>query len=108
MDLPDIVGRRQILDVHVKKIKTDASVDLDVMARTTPGFSGADLANLCNEAALLAARYNREAVTQADMEEARDKVSYGRERRSRRITDRERKLTAYHEAGHALVALHNR
>ena len=108
MDLPDIVGRRQILDVHVKKIKVDSSVNLDVMARTTPGFSGADLANLCNEAALLAARYNREAVTQADMEEARDKVSYGRERRSRRITDRERKLTAYHEAGHALVALHNK
>jgi cell division protease FtsH len=107
MDLPDIVGRRQILDVHVKKIKVDSSVDLDVMARTTPGFSGADLANLCNEAALLAARYNREAVTQSDMEEARDKVSYGRERRSRRITERERKLTAYHEAGHALVALHN-
>ncbi len=101
MDLPDIVGRRQILDVHVKKIKVDSSVNLDVMARTTPGFSGADLANLCNEAALLAARYNREAVTQADMEEARDKVSYGRERRSR-------KLTAYHEAGHALVALHNK
>ncbi len=107
MDLPDIIGRRQILDVHVKKIKVDASVDLDIMARTTPGFSGADLANLCNEAALLAARYNREAVTHADMEEARDKVSYGRERRSRRITERERKLTAYHEAGHALVALHN-
>ncbi|MPM79898.1 ATP-dependent zinc metalloprotease FtsH [bioreactor metagenome] len=85
----------------------DASVNLDVMARTTPGFSGADLANLCNEAALLAARHNREAVSQADLEEARDKVSYGRERRSRRITDRERKLTAYHEAGHALVALHN-
>lgn len=107
MDLPDIVGRRQILNVHVKKIKVDASVDLDVVARTTPGFSGADLANLCNEAALLAARHNREAVTQADLEEARDKVSYGRERRSRRITERERKLTAYHEAGHALVALHN-
>jgi len=107
MDLPDIVGRRQILNVHVKKIKVDASVDLDIVARTTPGFSGADLANLCNEAALLAARHNNDAVTQADLEEARDKVSYGRERRSRRITERERKLTAYHEAGHALVALHN-
>ncbi len=107
MDLPDIVGRRKILDVHVKKIKVDPAIDLDVVARTTPGFSGADLANLCNEAALLAGRRNREAVTQADLEEARDKVSYGAERRSRKITDRERRLTAYHEAGHALVALHN-
>jgi len=106
MDLPDIVGRRKILDVHVKAIKVDNTVDLDVIARTTPGFSGADLANLCNEAALLAARYNREAVTGKDMEEARDKVCYGRERRSRRIIDRERRLTAYHEAGHALVAIH--
>lgn len=107
MDLPDINGRRQILDVHVRKIKVAPDLNLDVIARTTPGFSGADLANLCNEAALLAARKNQEAVTQADMEEARDKVSYGRERRSRKITERERKLTAYHEAGHALVALHN-
>ncbi len=107
MDLPDITGRRQILDVHVKKIKAAADLDLDVIARTTPGFSGADLANLCNEAALLAARKEQEAVTQSDMEEARDKVSYGRERRSRKITERERRLTAYHEAGHALVALHN-
>ncbi len=107
MDLPDINGRRKILDVHIKKIKVDPSIDLDVVARTTPGFSGADLANLCNEAALLAARYNREAVIQSDLEEARDKVCYGRERRSRKITDRERRITAYHEAGHALVALHN-
>ncbi|MDD3885857.1 MAG: cell division protein FtsH, partial [Victivallaceae bacterium] len=100
-------GAASILDVHIKKIKVDASIDLDVISRTTPGFSGADLANLCNEAALLAARRNREAVTQGDLEEARDKVSYGAERRSRKITDRERKLTAYHEAGHTLVALHN-
>ncbi|MGE4564950.1 MAG: ATP-dependent zinc metalloprotease FtsH, partial [Victivallaceae bacterium] len=107
MDLPDIVGRRKILDVHVKAIKVDGTVDLDVIARTTPGFSGADLANLCNEAALLAARYNRDAVTGKDMEEARDKVCYGRERRSRKIIDRERRLTAYHEAGHALVAIHS-
>ncbi len=107
MDLPDIVGRRKILDVHAKNIKVDSTVDLDVIARTTPGFSGADLANLCNEAALLAARYNREAVTGKDMEEARDKVCYGRERRSRRIIERERRLTAYHEAGHALVAIHS-
>lgn len=107
MDLPDIAGRRQILDVHAKKIRTAPDIDLDVIARTTPGFSGADLANICNEAALLAARNNRDAVTQKDLEEARDKVNYGTERRSRKITERERKLTAYHEAGHALIALYN-
>ena len=107
MDLPDIAGRRKILEVHIKKIKAAGDVDLDVIARTTPGFSGADLANICNEAALLAARRGRETVSQAELEEARDKVSYGSERRSRKITDRERKLTAYHEAGHALVALHD-
>ena len=106
MDLPDINGRRQILDIHAKNIKLSDKADLDVVARTTPGFSGADLANLCNEAALLAARANKEEVTQTELEEARDKVSYGRERKSRKITDRERRLTAYHEAGHALVALH--
>ena len=107
MDLPDINGRRKILDVHAAKIKTVEGIDLDVIARTTPGFSGADLANVCNEAALLAARRNREAVTQEDLEEARDKVNYGSERRSRKITDRERRLTAYHEAGHALMALYD-
>ena len=107
MDLPDIAGRKQILEVHVKKIKVTNNIDLDVIARTTPGFSGADLANICNEAALLAARRGLEAVSQAELEEARDKVSYGTERRSRKITERERVLTAYHEAGHALVALHN-
>ena len=107
MDLPDIAGRRQILDVHIKKIKVADSIDLDVIARTTPGFSGADLANLCNEAALLAARRNKEVISQDELEDARDKVSYGAERRSRRINDRERKLTAYHEAGHTLVALYN-
>ena len=107
MDLPDINGRRKILDVHIKSIRVAADIDLDVIARTTPGFSGADLANLCNEAALLAARRNRETVSQAELEEARDKVSYGSERHSRKITDRERKLTAWHEAGHTLIALHN-
>ncbi len=106
MDLPDIGGRRKILDVHIKNIKVGNNVDLDVLARTTPGFSGADLGNLCNEAALLAARHERPEVCQADLEEARDKVRYGRERRSRKITERERRLTAYHEAGHALIALH--
>ena len=107
MDLPDINGRRKILDVHIRNIRVEADIDLDVIARTTPGFSGADLANLCNEAALLAARRNRETVSQAELEEARDKVSYGSERHSRKITERERKLTAWHEAGHALIALHD-
>ena len=107
MDLPDIKGRRQILDVHVKKIKTDDTVNLDVIARTTPGFSGADLANVCNEAALLAARRGKESVGEAEMEEARDKVNYGTERKSRKLTEHDRKLTAVHEAGHALVALYD-
>ncbi|MBO5763057.1 MAG: ATP-dependent zinc metalloprotease FtsH [Lentisphaeria bacterium] len=105
MDLPDIAGRRKILEVHANKIKTDDTVNLDILARTTPGFSGADLANLCNEAALLAARHGKEQVSHAEMEEARDKVCYGRERKSRRIVERERRLTAYHEAGHTLVAM---
>ena len=105
LDLPDIRGRHKILEVHAKNIKIDKGVDLDVIARGTPGFSGADLANLVNEAALLAARNNREAATMADMEEARDKVRWGRERRSRKISERERRLTAYHEAGHTLVAM---
>ena len=107
MDLPDIKGRRQILAIHAAKIRLADNVDLDVITRNTPGFSGADLANLCNEAALLAARYNQEFVMQKDLEEARDKVCYGSERRSRKINDRERRMVAYHEAGHALIALHN-
>lgn len=106
MDLPDIRGRRMILNVHAKNIKLDPSVDLDVIARSTSGFSGADLANLINEAALLAARNDRKAAIQADLEEARDKVCWGRERRSRKISERERRLTAWHEAGHAIVNLH--
>lgn len=105
LDLPDITGRRKILDVHIKGIKMEEGVDLDVIAKSTPGLSGADLANLCNEAALLAASSGREAVSLADMEEARDKVRWGRERKSRKINDKERKLTAYHEAGHALVGI---
>ena len=106
LDLPDIHGRRQILAVHSKNIRLNPEVDLDTVAQSTAGFSGADLANLCNEAALLAARQNRDSVLQIDMEEARDKVCFGRERRSRRITERERRLTAYHEAGHALTGLY--
>ena len=106
LDLPDIRGRRQILDVHSKNIKVDPTVDLDIIARGTPGFSGADIANLVNEAALLAARANKDAADHKDFEEARDKVCWGRERRSRRISDRERNITAYHEAGHTLVQLY--
>ena len=105
IDLPDIRGRRQILDVHAKTIKLEENVDLDVVARSTPGFSGADLANLINEAALMAARENRKAATQHDLEEARDKVCWGRERKSRKISESDRKLTAWHEAGHAIVTL---
>ena len=105
IDLPDIKGRRQILDVHAKTVKFDDSIDLDTIARSTPGFSGADLANLINEAALMAAREDRKAANQHDLEEARDKVCYGRERRSRKIPEKERKLTAWHEAGHAITTL---
>ncbi len=105
IDLPDIKGRCQILAGHAKNIKLDAAADLDVIAKSTPGFSGADLANLINEAALLAARNNRPAALQEDLEEARDKVCFGRERRSRQIPDHERRLTAWHEAGHTIVNL---
>jgi len=105
IDLPDIRGRRQILDVHAKTVKFEPDVNLDTIAKSTPGFSGADLANLINEAALMAARENRKAANQHDLEEARDKVCWGRERRSRKISDQDRKLTAWHEAGHAIVTL---
>ena len=105
IDLPDIAGRRKILDVHAKNIKLDPKADLDAIAKSTPGFSGADLANLINEAALLAARANKSAADQADLEEARDKVCFGRERRSRKIPERDRRLTAWHESGHAIVNL---
>lgn len=101
--LPDVKGREQILGVHTKKIKLAAGTDLGVIARGTPGFSGAELANLINEAALLAARKEIKAVTLAEMEEARDKVRWGRERRSLALSDKEKKNTAYHEAGHAIL-----
>lgn len=103
IDLPLIDGREQILKIHSSKITLAEGVDLRRLARGTPGFSGADLENLLNEAALLAARQDKKAVDMSDMEEARDKVKWGRERRSRKIDDKEKKLTAYHEAGHALV-----
>ncbi|MEZ5299533.1 MAG: ATP-dependent zinc metalloprotease FtsH [Verrucomicrobiales bacterium] len=103
VDLPDIKGREEILKVHVKKVKMADDVDLAVIARATPGFSGAELANLINEAALLAARRNLNAVTLKELEEARDKVRWGKERRSLALSDKEKKVIAYHEAGHALL-----
>ncbi len=103
IDLPNLKGREEIIKIHVKKITLSEKVDLKKVARGTPGFSGADIMNLVNEAALLAARRGAEAVELQDMEEARDKVSWGRERRSHMLDDEEKKLTAFHEAGHAIV-----
>jgi cell division protease FtsH len=103
VELPTLDGRVDILKIHVGRIKMSVDVDLKVVARGTPGFSGADLANLVNEAALLAARRGASSVEMADMEEARDKVRFGRERRGRMMDDKEKLATAYHEAGHAIV-----
>jgi cell division protease FtsH len=104
--VPDIEGREKILKVHLAKTQAAPDVKARVIARGTPGFSGADLANLVNEAALLAARKNRKVVTMQELEEAKDKVMMGAERRSMVMTDEEKKLTAYHEAGHALVSIY--
>jgi cell division protease FtsH len=104
VDAPDVKGREGILRVHARKVAVDESVDLAVVARGTPGLSGADLANLVNEAALLAARRSHEKVVMADFDDAKDKVMMGTERRSLVITEKEKETTAYHEAGHALVA----
>jgi cell division protease FtsH len=101
---PDVRGREGILQVHTRKIPLSDDVDISVLARATPGFSGADLANLVNEAALLAARQGQKFVTMANFESAKDKVLMGAERKSMIITDEEKKVTAYHEAGHALLA----
>jgi cell division protease FtsH len=103
VNLPDIRGREAILKVHAKNVKLAPGVDLSIIARGTPGFSGAELANLLNEAALLAASTNKKAVGMHELEEARDKVRWGRERRSLAMTDQEKKFTAWHEAGHAIV-----
>jgi cell division protease FtsH len=103
VNLPDVRGREGILKVHAKNVKLAADVDLSIIARGTPGYSGAELANLLNEAALLAARLNKKAVGMEELEEARDKVRWGRERRSLAMTGEEKKCTAWHEAGHALV-----
>lgn len=103
---PDKKGREEILKVHVKKVPLARDVNLSVIARGTPGFSGADLANLVNEAALLAARKNKHKVTSSDFDEAKDKVLMGSERRSMAMDENEKKLTAYHEAGHAICSLY--
>src|SRR5712691_7927171 len=104
VNIPDVKGREEILRVHAKKVKLAEGVDLAVLARGTPGFSGADLANLVNEAALNAARYSKKAVMMEDFEGAKDKVLMGVERKSMILSEEEKRNTAYHEAGHALVA----
>ncbi|MCI0436659.1 MAG: ATP-dependent zinc metalloprotease FtsH [Gemmatimonadetes bacterium] len=105
VDAPDVKGREGILRVHLRKVPIDNDVEVKTLARATPGMSGADLANLVNEGALLAARRGHQQVTMQDLEDAKDKVMLGAERRSMVLSDAERKLTAYHEAGHAVVAL---
>lgn len=103
VNLPDVRGREAILKVHAKNVKLESGVDLSVIARGTPGFSGAELANLLNEAALIAARLGKKAVGASELEEARDKVRWGRQRRSMAMSEEEKRGTAWHEAGHALV-----
>ena len=101
---PDILGREQILAVHLRKIQMASDVDAKVIARGTPGFAGADLANLVNEGALMAARCNQKMVTMKNLEDAKDKIFMGPERTSMVMREEERRNTAYHEAGHAVVA----
>jgi cell division protease FtsH len=105
VDSPDVKGREMILRVHARKLPLEGDVDLQVIAKGTPGLSGADLANICNEAALLAARRDAETVSMEDFEQAKDKIMLGTERRSMVLNENERKLTAYHEAGHAVIGL---
>lgn len=104
VELPDLNGRKEIFIVHLKPVKTDASVDIDFLARQTPGFSGADIANLCNEAALIAARHNKLMVDKQDFLDAVDRVIGGLEKKNKIITAHEKKVIAYHEAGHATVS----
>jgi cell division protease FtsH len=106
--LPDILGREKILKIHSKKVSMGPDVKLKTIAKGTPGFSGADLANLVNEAALLAARNNKRIVTSNEFEDAKDKVMMGAERKSMVMTEEDKKLTAYHESGHAIVALNEK
>jgi cell division protease FtsH len=102
--MPDIKGRKQIINVYLKKSPIDPDVDSEILARGTPGFSGADLENMVNEAALIAAKKNKERLTMADFEDAKDKIFMGVERKSKVIKEDDKKTTAYHEAGHAIVA----
>jgi cell division protease FtsH len=104
--IPDVNGREKVLKVHLKKVLTAPDIDARVIARGTPGFAGAELANLVNEAALLAARHNKKVVTMKELEAAKDKVMMGAERKSLAMSDEEKKLTAYHEGGHAIVSLY--
>jgi len=106
VDLPDMAGRTEILNIHCKNVKLTEGVDVATIAKGTPGFSGADLANLVNEAALGAAKRDKDGIDLEELEEARDRVRWGKERRSRALDQHERKITAYHEAGHTLVNLH--
>jgi len=105
VDRPDIKGREAILKVHIKNVKLDKSADLTIIARQTPGFSGADLANLVNEAALLAARHDKESVTLKELQESMERVIAGPEKKSKVMSKRDKELTAYHESGHAILAL---
>lgn len=104
VDRPDLIGREEVLKVHIKNVKLADNIDLKIIAKRTPGFSGADLANVINEAALLAARRNKESVEMIELEEAIDRVIAGPERKSRVMSDKEKKIVAYHESGHALIA----
>ncbi len=106
VDLPDLPDRVEIFKVHLRKVKTDSSLDIELLARQTPGFSGADIANVCNEAALIAARHNKQSVTKEDFSAAVDRIIGGLEKRSKIMTDDEKRAIAYHEAGHAAVSWH--
>lgn len=108
VDLPELGDRKEIFEVHLRKVKIDGSVDIDLLARQTPGFSGADIANVCNEAALIAARGNKKAVQRQDFSDAVDRIVGGLEKRSKIMTDEERRSIAIHEAGHATVSWHLR
>ena len=108
VELPELSDRKEIFQVHLRNVKTDGSVDLDLLSRQTPGFSGADIANVCNEAALIAARHKKQAVQRQDFMDAIDRIVGGLEKRSKVITDEERKSIAVHEAGHATVSWHLR
>ena len=105
VDLPDIKGRTEILKVHSSKVPLAKDVNLEIIARGTPGFSGADLANIVNEAALIAARHGKHRIGMGDFEEAKDKLILGKEKKSRVIPEEDKRLTAYHEIGHVLTSV---